>query len=364
MSADQFRDDPHGSDAFVKRLVLHQKYLFARLLFWCGLAAALVGGLSWMLMMPGESVTEPLAEPTVAERALTRQLKADVRMLADDIGERNMHRPGSMATAAEWIKLRLREAGYEPQVHSYTLRGSGYGGESADNLIAEVPGHGPADEIVIIGAHYDTVPGSPGANDNGSAVAVLLALAEHFAERRQERTLRFIAFANEEPPFYLSEDMGSHAYARKLREGNEQVHAMIALDGLGFFSNKPGSQQFPVPGISLAYPDRAEFIAFVTRMRDRSVLTRALGSFREHASIPSEGAVLPSIVPGVGWSDHWSFWQHGYPALLVTDTLPFRDPHYHGPGDTPQRLDFDRMARVAEGLKAVISELAGQGENE
>jgi Zn-dependent M28 family amino/carboxypeptidase len=347
----------------MKRSSIHKGRLIARLVFWGSLVMAMAAAVSWMLMMPGQSVSEPLAEPTPAERALARQLEADVSALADEIGERNMHTPDTMATTVAWIEQRLRDIGHEPQSLSYTLSGSGHAGESAVNLVAEVTGTEQPDQVVVIGAHYDTVPRSPGANDNASGVAVLLALAEAFVDQPQALTIRFVFFANEEPPFYLSEDMGSHAYAGMLRDKNTAVSAMIALDGLGYFSTEPGSQRFPAPGIGLAYPDRAEFIAFVTRMRNRSLLTRSLAAFREQASIPSEGAVLPSFLPGVGWSDHWSFWQHGYPALLVTDTLPFRDPDYHSPADTPERLDFQRMARVAVGLQSVLVALAGGGDS-
>ncbi|QOC22194.1 M28 family peptidase [Wenzhouxiangella sp. AB-CW3] len=332
----------------------------ARIGFWLAIVALLAGSVAWMTRMPGESVSEPLAELTSLEARWAARLERDVYMLADEIGVRNMGRPGSMTRTVEWLDERFSESGLRPVHHQYTLSGSGHADATAVNVVAEIPGSRRADEYVIIGAHYDTVPGSPGANDNASAVAVLLALADWFSDRPQSRTLRFVAFANEEPPFYLSADMGSYAYADSLRAADEQVSAMMALDGLGFYSTEPGSQQFPAPGLGLAYSDRAEFIAFVTRMRDRSVLTRSLGAFRREASIPSEGAVLPSFLPGVGWSDHWSFWQHGYPAFLVTDTLPFRDPNYHSPADTPQRLDFERMARLAVGLRAVVLELAGE----
>ncbi len=315
----------------------------------------------WMLAMPGSSARPPLPEPTVSERALAVSLEADVRALAEGIGERNMHRAGSLDEAAAWIEARMRAAGYRPQRRSYRLSSTGmsrHAGRTADNLVAELPGTERPDEIVVIGAHYDTVPGSPGANDNASGVAVLLALAEAFADRPRPRTVRFVAFANEEPPFYLTPDMGSHAYARQSREQGERISAMMALDGLGYFSDASGSQHYPAPGLGLLYPDAGSFIGFVTRFRDAGLLRRALGAFRGQATLPSEGAALPGFIPGVGWSDHWSFWRHGYPAFLVTDTLPFRDPHYHSPGDTPERLDFERMARVAEGLKAVVIRLA------
>jgi hypothetical protein len=323
----------------------------------------LVGALWWMTTMPGNSVREPLPALSPPERALVPRLEADVRVLAERIGERHLLAGDSLPQAADWIEARMRELGYAPQRHRYTLRGTAAkrtAGMSADNIVAEVPGTQRPTEIVVVGAHYDTVPGSPGANDNASGVAALLALAEYFAERPQPRTLRFVAFANEEQPFFLSEDMGSYAYARHSREQGEDIVAMIALDGLGYYDDAPGSQDYPLPGLALIYPDAAEFIAFITRARDASLLRQAIGAFREAASIPSEGVALPGSLAGVERSDHWSFWQHGYAAFLVTDTLPFRDPEYHQPGDTPQRLDYRRLARVTQGLKHVAAALAAQ----
>lgn len=326
------------------------------------LALGIAMGIAWTAWMPGTSMERPLPELGDAERELAGQLKADVRALSVDIGERNVFRADSMAHAAAWIEGRLREAGYQPERHMYEL-GDGapqsVAGRQAHNLVAEIPGTGKPEETLVIGAHYDSVTGSPGANDNASGVAALLALAAWFRERPQPRTVRFIAFANEEPPFFLSGDMGSQAYAAHRRERGERITAMMSMDGIAYFSDEPGSQRYPAPGLDFIYPSRGNFIAFVTRSRDAPVLREAIGAFRRHASVPSEGAALPGWLPGVSWSDHWSFWQHDYPAFLVTDTLPFRDPAYHTPGDTAERLDYQRLARVVLGLRAVIEELAG-----
>lgn len=311
----------------------------------------------WWLFMPSLDTRVPVLELTSAEKELAARLKLDVRYLAETIGERHMHRPGTMETTAAWIEQRLEEIGFAPVRHSYQLQGERYRGRSADNLIAEVAGTQHPERVVIVGAHYDTVPGSPGANDNGSAVAVLLALAEWFYQRPQATTLRFVAFANEEPPFFQTPDMGSYAYAQTLKERGEQPVAMFSMDGLGYFSDEPGSQRYPAPGIGMIYPNRANYIALVTRLGDMSLMKRALKAFRQETALPAEGTALPAFVPGIDWSDHWSFWQHGFPAFLVTDTLPFRDPYYHTPGDTAQRLDYARMALVAQGLKGVLTEL-------
>ena len=316
------------------------------------------GVLLWSTWMPGTSASAPLPDQSATEHALSTELEADVRALAEGIGQRNMQTEGSMDASVNWIARRFDEIGYEPRRQEYTLRDARFQGDTAANVIAEVEGESVADEIVVIGAHYDTVPGSPGANDNASGVAVLLSLAEWFRERPQARTLRFVAFANEEHPFHRTSDMGSEVYALEQRQAGADITAMISMDGLGYFSDEPGSQHYPLRPIQWFYPDRGDFIGLITRTRDAPLVRRAIGAFRQEATVPSEGAALPEGIPGVAWSDHRAFWDQGYAALLVTDTLPFRDPAYHRPGDTPERLDYDRLARVSVGLRAVLTELA------
>lgn len=317
-----------------------------------------VGAVLWGTWMPGESVDEPLDPLRAQESALVPVLEADVRALADEIGERNMHTEGSMAATVDWLEHRFRDMGFEPERHVYELQGGRYAGQSAVNVVAEVAGTDVAGEIVIVGAHYDTVPGSPGANDNASGVAALLTLAAWAREHPQPRTLRFIAFANEEQPFHQTADMGSEAYAREAAQAGEAITAMMALDGLAYYSTSSGSQHYPHDWIRWFYPESGSFVGFVTRTRDAPLVRRAIAAFRDDATIPSEGAALPAVVPGIGWSDHRPFWDAGYAAFLVTDTLPFRDPEYHRPGDTPGRLDFERLARVTSGLRNVIRTLA------
>ncbi|HWI40022.1 MAG TPA: M20/M25/M40 family metallo-hydrolase, partial [Verrucomicrobiae bacterium] len=211
---------------------------------------------------------------------------------------------------------------------------------------------------VVVGAHYDTVPGSPGADDNASGVATVLELARRFRGRGGEHTIRFVFFVNEEPPFFKGELMGSRVYARWLRSRGEKVVGMLSVESVGYFSDARGSQSYPFPNPGL-YPGTGNFIGFVSNLGSQPLLMRALRSFRGRGSIPSEGLAAPGLVAGTDWSDHASFWEQGFPALMVTDTAPFRNPHYHTAGDLPERLDFRRMAEVAEGLAAVVEDLAG-----
>ena len=304
-----------------------------------------------MISMPGTSHRGPLPDLTERERRLGHELAADVRMLAETIGERNVWRAAALDRAAAFIEERLTQAGHAVRRHSYPLAGRHW-----DNLEVEVPGRARPQQIVLVGAHYDSVRGSPGANDNATGVATVLALARAFAARPALRTLRLVAFVNEEPPLFQTAGMGSLVYATRSRERGERIVAMVALDGLGYYADAPGTQRYPFP-FSLFYPSTADFVAFVGNTSSRALVRRSIGAFRRSAAFPSEGGALPGVLPGVGWSDHWAFWQQGYPAIMVTDTLPFRYGPYHGADDTAEKVDYPRLARVVAGLEKVVETL-------
>jgi len=300
--------------------------------------------------MPERDVTTaaPLSQD---ELRLREELRADVQTLAGDIGERNMLHYPRLSAAADFIENSFFKAGLKPRRDTYELDGN-----VCSNIEAEISGRRP--EIVLIGAHYDSVIGAPGANDNGSGVAAVLALARRLAGKSAERTLRFVAFVNEEPPYFLSSQMGSYVYAARCKQRGEQVVGMISLETIGYFSDAPNSQSYPAPGFGAFYPKTGNFIGFVANVGSREFLRRTLSMFRAQKKIPSQGAALPGFIPGVSWSDHWSFWQFGYPAIMVTDTAPFRYPHYHLSTDTPEKLDYDRFALLVSGMEKVISDLA------
>jgi len=310
------------------------------------------------MRMPGKNVSAagPLSPDEVV---LREELRANVQKLAAEIGERNMWRYAQLNAAADFIEDSFSRTGLRTRRESYQMRG-----QSCHNIETEIPGNRP--EIIVIGAHYDSVFGSPGANDNGSGAAAVLALAQRFAARETEqssprwtpnKTLRFVAFVNEEPPYFLSGEMGSLVYARRCKERGDKISAMISLETIGYFSDAPHSQTYPSPGLGVFYPSVGNFIGFVSNVKSRALLRRVITLFRKHAKIPSEGASLPAFIPGVSWSDQWSFWQHGYPAIMVTDTAPFRYPYYHSSSDTPDKLDYDRFTLVVSGMEKVIQEL-------
>jgi Zn-dependent M28 family amino/carboxypeptidase len=218
-------------------------------------------------------------------------------------------------------------------------------------------------EVVVVGAHYDSVQGCAGANDNGSGVAALLEVARLLAGTKPERTLRFVAFPNEEAPFFGTDAMGSAQYARRCRTRGENVAAMLSLETMGYYSDAPDSQSYPLGLAALGYPAEGNFIAFVGDYNSRALLHAAIDTFRKTTGFPSEGLGAPAMIPGVGWSDHYAFWQEGYPAIMVTDTAPFRYPHYHTPEDTPDRIDYDRFARVVVGVARVVATLSTTATN-
>ncbi len=308
---------------------------------------------AWLVMirMPGTSHRGPLPAPSAGERALAAELEADVRALAA-LGEKSVARPAALGAAADLVAARFVEAGHEVRHQWYDV-----GGVRCENLVVRLPGERP-DEVVVIGAHYDSAEGTPGANDDGSGVAALLAIARRTPSGfRGARTLELVAFTNEEMPHFRDGTSGSRHHARSLAAEGATVTAMLSLETMGYFDDREGSQRYPFP-LSVVYPSRGDFIAFVGDVRSRALVREVVGAFRAHARFPSEGAALPADVPGVGWSDHRSYWEQGWPAMMVTDTALFRYPHYHLPTDTPDRIDFDRLARVVEGLAPVVASLA------
>lgn len=309
----------------------------------------LVGGWALMLRMPGDSHPAELPAPSPAETSLSDELRGHVETLSGEIGPRNFSHLEGLARAERYVADELAASGHEVRRHAFEARGHEF-----CNLEIEIVGSERPDEIVVVGAHYDTCHG-PGADDNASGTAALLALARRLGDARPARTLRLVAFVNEEPPFFQSESMGSLVYARACRERGDDVVAMISLEMLGFYVDEEGSQTYPSWLYELVLPSTGNFIGFVGNVSSRDLVHRSIDVFRRHATIPSEGAALPERV--VGLSDQWSFWQVGYPALMVTNTAMFRNPNYHELTDTPETLDYERMARVVAGLEHVVRDL-------
>lgn len=295
--------------------------------------------------MPADQV-----DPTIVVSASA--LEGHVRKLAEEIGERHVGRPQSLAAARDYISSRWQAEGYVVQAQAYEAMGI-----PCANLSVALPGIRWPGQVVLMGAHYDTVPGSPGADDNASGVAALLELGRRLSGCHSGRTIYLVAFVNEEAPFFFWETMGSAIYARAARQRGEDIRAMFSLEMLGCYRDESRSQRYP-PFLGRGRPDRGNFIAFVANIRSRRLLKYALAAFKADADFPVEGTATFGWLPGVSWSDHLNFWRQGYPALMITDTAFFRYPHYHSPQDTPEKLDYGRMAAVVEGLAGMLIRLA------
>lgn len=279
------------------------------------------------------------------------RLKANLKVLAGDIGERHVKRYDALERARTFLEGKLKSYGYTPALQSYEA-----GGKTVHNIEVEIKGKTSPNEIVVIGAHYDTVPGTPGADDNGTGTVGVLELARHFAKHQPKRTVRFVLFVNEEPPFFQTEKMGSLVYARRCASRKENIVGMLSLEMLGYYSDVKKSQTYP-PGIGLFYPDTGNFIGFVGNPSSSSLNKNSQADFKKTIDFPNQRLTAPTMVTGVGFSDHWSFWQAGYKAIMVTDTAFMRNHHYHEPTDTPDTIDYPRLTKVVLGLVGVVGGL-------
>jgi len=320
------------------------------MLFWLTLAALTAWLLWYMVVVPGASHSGALEPLNADEKLLADNLRRHVTAVASR--EHNLFKPAELEAAARHIEFTLFAFGYGVAGQRFEV-----GPQQVRNIEVEVAGGARAGEIVIVGAHYDSVVGAVGANDNGSGVAAVLELARLFKHAKPSRTVRFVAFVNEEPPFYHGDAMGSRQYARRSKARGENIVTMLSLETIGYYSDRAVSQHYPFP-LSFFYPSTGNFLAFVSNLTSRTLLHDVIASFRRHAEFPSEGVAAPAFIPGVNWSDHWSFWQEGYPALMVTDTAPYRYPHYHTMQDTPDKVDYERLARVVTGLHKMLRDLA------
>lgn len=297
-------------------------------------------------------VGEPPEAGTLTIRASREHLATHVATLAGEIGERNVFVPEALRAAADYIESEWRRQGYEVERQWYETHGL-----ECSNLEVTRRGARPADDIILIGAHYDSVRSSPGANDNGTGVAALLELSRMFSQSQPDSSVRFVAFVNEEPPFFYWNQMGSMVYAEAAKARGERIRGMVSLETIGYYSDEPGSQRYP-PLFRVFFPDRGNFIGFVSNFRSRAWLAQTVRAFRAHSDIPEQHVAMFEWVPGIAWSDHLSFWRQGWPALMITDTAPYRYPHYHTAEDTPDKVDYETLTRLTDGLFGTFVSLA------
>jgi hypothetical protein len=304
------------------------------------------------IWMPGQTFRGEPSPLDEGQQRMQQTLQNDLQTLANVIGERNVsHCFEQLAAAAEFLETELRDAGYETRRHEFPVDG-----KTVCNIEAECRGTSSA-EIVVVGAHYDTVPDSPGANDNGSAVVANLALARAVAQRRPKRTVRFVFFVNEESPYYMTDAMGSLRHAQRCRENRENLVGMISLETIGCHLNEAGTQRYPIKLLEYLYPTTGNFVAFVGNIRSRRFVRQAIRGFRQ-GEFPSEGLAAPRWLKDIFRSDHAAFWHCGYPALMVTDTANFRYRHYHTPEDTYDKINYSALTRIVSAMERCLLALA------
>jgi Zn-dependent M28 family amino/carboxypeptidase len=274
-----------------------------------------------------------------------------VTHLAGTIGPRAFDDADATRRSIEHIESQLKAAGLtDVRREPYNI-----GNVVATNLYVDIKGTG--DEIVVVGAHYDTVPMTPGADDNASGVAGTLELARRLKDAKPARTIRIAFFACEEPPNFQAKSMGSLVFAKACKARGDKVVAMLSVEMIGYYSDAANSQHFP-DLLAGRYPTTGNFLAIVGNVKSRQLVERIKEAFAKSTDLPIEAAALPEIILQIGWSDHWSFWQIGVPAVMLTDTAEFRNANYHARTDTPDTLDYARMAKAVDGIAGIVKELA------
>jgi hypothetical protein len=324
------------------------RFRLAILLFVLGLLIGLPAtALMWMTAVPGRSWNGPLPPLAPAEAALAGRLEAHVRAIAGE--PHNLAHPEALERSAAYLEQQLAASGYDVRRQVFDA-----GTARVRNIEVALASPSGAPGLVV-GAHYDSFGDAPGANDNATGAAAIVELARGLRDLqgRSSLSIRLVLFVNEEPPWFRTNKMGSLVYARALKRQGVSLRGMIALDTLGFYSDREGGQHYPTP-LDALYPAKGDFIAFVARVSSRDFLRRTVADYRSVARFPSEGGTAPGFVSGIDWSDHWAFAETGYPALMISDTAPFRYPYYHSPEDRSDKVDYRRLARVVAGLERMI----------
>jgi Zn-dependent M28 family amino/carboxypeptidase len=276
-----------------------------------------------------------------------------VRALAERFHPRDAGHVANLDAAAAWLATELAATGARVNEQTWVTDGATY-----RNVVARV---GPESaELVVVGAHYDVCEPLPGADDDASGVAGLLELARLLRERPPSGAVELVAYSLEEPPYYATPHMGSAHHAAALAESGVRVRAMLSLEMLGYFSDEPDSQRYPSAVLGWLYPARGDFIALVGNLGQTSLTLRVKGAMREAGTIPVESINAPQWVTGIDFSDHRSYWAQGFPALMVTDTSFYRNPNYHEASDTPETLDYARMAQVVSAVQRAVQSLTSR----
>lgn len=322
--------------------------LYVLLILVLGVVAALAYPVVKIKMSTSIIHPEPRYIPASSEQALYDHVHA----LSVVIGSRSIREYGKIRQAEHYIRTFL-----DKQEIPFELQGYDHEGNRFNNIVVSLDGDSRREETIIIGAHYDTVSGTPGADDNASAVAVLLELCRALKDYRPARTLKLVFFVLEEPPAFMTPAMGSYVYAAQARERGENIVGMVSLEMVGYFNEAEGSQAFPVPGLNWLFPDRGTFIGVVGNVSSRELTLAVAEALKAGSGLPVEHLVALPFIPGIGSSDHGSFWKMGFRAVMVTDTAFYRNPNYHSENDTIETLRFDKMSALVRGMVHVVEYL-------
>jgi Zn-dependent M28 family amino/carboxypeptidase len=282
---------------------------------------------------------------------LDSRLKRHVHTLCE-IGPRGLFAQERLHAATHYICQELNDMGYTVGLEPVECPDG-----LSHNVIAEFPGSETPNNVWLAGAHYDTVATTPGADDNASAVAILLEMAREFAERQGKETLRFVFFTNEEMPYFSTKSQGAMVHAAGCQEQGEKIQLMASLEMLGYYSNEPGSQKYPI-GVGKGLPDTGNFVAFVGTKKNTERLNSLVSVFKANTHVPTQMLATPIWTPSLIRSDHFAFVLHKMPAVLITDTADFRNPNYHSENDTPNTLNYTIMAGVTLGLVEAFAGMA------
>jgi Zn-dependent M28 family amino/carboxypeptidase len=296
-------------------------------------------------VIPGGAEGAPPADPA--------RLEASVRALAVRFHPRDAGHVANLDAAAAWLAAELAASGARVSEQTWVTDGDTY-----RNVVARLGPDSP--ELVVVGAHYDVCDPLPGADDDASGVAGLLELARLLGEHPPHGAVELVAYSLEEPPHFATPDMGSAHHAAALAEAGVRVRAMLSLEMLGYFSDEPNSQHYPVGPLAWLYPVRGDFIALVGNLAQGSLTRRVKRAMRAAGTIPIESINAPAWLTGIDFSDHRSYWERGFPALMVTDTSFYRNPNYHEASDTPETLDYARLARAVSAVHQAVQALASE----
>jgi len=293
-----------------------------------------------------------IAPPPIPQEISEESLKQHVYMLAGEIGERNIQRPESLISAAHYISRQWQAMGYEIYTQGYRAKNI-----PCTNIEITRQGTETPEKIIVVGAHYDSIPGSPGANANASGVATLIELARMARSMTFKSTIKFVALVNQEPPFFGTEYMGSWIYAHQAHMRGDDIQLAILLDSIGNYTDAPNSQHYP-PFLGSRSLQQGNFLTLLSNLKSRHQGHRLFSSFRRHSNFPIKKIVAPRFIPGMSWGDQSPFWLHHYNAVMLTDTGPYRSKFYHSGRDTPEKLNYAAMQKLSSAIMHSLASLA------